>query len=562
MGKKKQKRIQQKITSPVDLKIERFKRQKINFLTPKNVKNEKFILTFFGIYGLLFIVVAVYLGLSLWQINAPFVHVSEDTNGTNGIGAANLARLGFFKLKFGLYNRWVSDISNKDLTGKFYAHHPIGFLLPTAIFYKLFGINEITTRLGPLFLSLLAFILFYFAIYKIFKDSRAAFLCSLVFAVLPGAVYYGKHLDMSPPSLAFILISFSLFIFHYFEKKRLYFYLFLLSIFLGGLTAWHYFFMPFGIWLFILFTKIGKLTPERKKYLWFLPILILFAFFINILHIYIVNGLDGVKSWEASFFYRSARQQFIPWLLTIFQRMQLNFTLLFIITSIIGLVFLLFKLKTEKNLMLFLPILLLPLFISAIFMQWSTHPFGPIYFIPLISISTGLLLYYIVKSFDIGGWFIVFVIFAFGLTLSIKNLNFFYDKFLILGKNDPQLLKDFRSQVKDNELCQGRNNFGIDLNGISNWYLQKEMLESPDCFATTTIAIKKNITDEISTQPTDKNFEGEPPKSSTLKYGLVFVENFDEIYKTDFYKKEIMLFQQNGFKSLIKCADSWCLISK
>lgn len=532
MGRKKQKGIEKKIqqeikrgtTARIDPKIEKFK-----------------------LYGLFCVVIFVFIGLSLWKINAPFVHVSEDTNGTNGIGAANLSRLGFFNLKFGLYNRWISNLSGQDLYGKFYAHHPIGFLIPTAIFYKLFGINEITTRLGPLFLSLIALILLFFAIYKIAENSSInsnkasllAFLCSLTFAILPGAIYYGKHLDMSPPSLAFMLISFSLFIFYYHEaeqskKKRLWFYLFLISIFLGGLIAWHYYFMPVSILIFILFTKQGKLTLNKNKLLFFIPIILIAAFSINLFHVYLLNGKDGLDSLKASYLQRSARQISAGWFKRIFDMSKLNFTLLFIITAILGFIMFLFKIFKDKSLLFFLPIVLTPLFILLIFQQWSTHPFGMIYFLPFVGIFSGILFYELIKNLDVFGIVLVCLIFIFGVNLSYKNLDFFYNKFLILGQKDPALLKEFRTQIKNNEVCVGRNNFGIDLAGITNWYVQKETIESPNCFATST-----------------------PNIAGNLKYGLVFKPNLG-----DFYKNEVILFEQNNFRNLIKCSEAWCLISK
>lgn len=106
-------------------------------------------------------------------------------------------------------------------------------------------------------------------------------------------------------------------------------------------------------------------------------------------------------------------------------------------------------------------------------------------------------------------------------------MDFFYNQFIILGKSDVALLKDLSGQLKDKELCEGRNSFGLYYGGITNWYLGRETSRSPDCL------------------------EEKP------KVVLVFNPNFGE-----FYKKETELFLSNGYKPLepAACAQFWCVL--
>lgn len=82
----------------------------------------------------------------------------------HGVALMNLNRLGYDTLKLELQPKWLSYASPEKISGKFYTNHPIGFFIPTLIAYKIFGVSEATTRLGPLVLTLIAIICLYFAL--------------------------------------------------------------------------------------------------------------------------------------------------------------------------------------------------------------------------------------------------------------------------------------------------------------------------------------------------------------------------------------------------------------
>ena len=107
-------------------------------------------------YALAALALVVYLFLAIQNINTPFIHVSEDTNGSNGMAGYNWAKYGLIQLKGGLYVSWLSEQTFSDDKLVFYADHPMGFLIPTWMAYKFLGAHEWTTRLGPLVLMILA----------------------------------------------------------------------------------------------------------------------------------------------------------------------------------------------------------------------------------------------------------------------------------------------------------------------------------------------------------------------------------------------------------------------
>lgn len=504
-------------------------------------------------YFILIIVSIVFLSLSFQNINSPFIHVSEDTNGQNGLAALNTLKYGIKTTKLGLYVSWLEGNKNfNDLAGNFYANHPAFFILPTIFLYKLFGVSEFTTRLGPLFLMFIAFVLFFFALKKIFSGNLFLIFTSLfIFVILPGTIYYGKHLDPSPPVLAASLISYSLFILYYFNHQKLYFYLFFVSMVFGLAMGWHYAAMPFSIWLFIII--FGKKIPNKKYFLVFIPIISFLAIVIQLFHIYLLNGIGNVYSilFESYSGRSGFYAKYLNWWKIIYERSTLNFTKIFLYIFIISFIWWLYdilKIKNQKILPkishkisqekssnnynfneLIMPIILMPVIITTFFQQWSTHPFGVIFYLPAVSILNAIFLYKIYQN-NVGlGIFILIIVLIIGFLSSLSNLNFFYEKFLILEPNDINLLKELGNKINSNELCIGRNQ-NLYFGGIIGFYLKKEFLTSPFCL--------------------EKKYQNQ------IKYALVIHPTIDE-----FTKKELELFEQNNFKFL-GCSGVFCLMQK
>jgi glycosyltransferase involved in cell wall biosynthesis len=465
------------------------------------------------------LIIFIYTLLVLNNINSPFFHISEDNNGLYGLVAMNWLNKGILNLKFGMYTKDFID-SNFD-PNNFYTHHPAFFLIPTYIFYKIFGISEAITRLSVFFVYLISLIIFYLALIKIFNQKTLPLLISLVFAILPSSIYYGKLLELAVFGVPTALITFSLFVFYKFKSSKLNLALFLISILIGGLTNWFYYFMPLSIWLYVFFFGDFK-KNERRSLLIFIPILTIFVFLLNLLHFYILKGPIFYEDLKNAFYARSWNAPLIPWFLSIWSRLNLNFTIFFLITSFIG--FILF-IKNLKSFKVLVPLILYPIFILLVFRQWSTHPYGVIFFSGAIASLTGLIFYEGFKKNTLTGVILVILIFSLGYYFSSKQIDIFYNKLWILGPKDIEFLKIIKTNLKYYDVCEARNDIGIGFDGIIQWYLKKSILRSPEC-------INKS------------------------KIVLIGNPNFGK-----FYQEELNNFLNNGYK-FIGCLDFWCVLEK
>jgi glycosyltransferase involved in cell wall biosynthesis len=465
------------------------------------------------------LIIFIYTLLALSNIDTPFLHISEDNNGLYGVAVMNWLNKGILNLKFGMYTKDFID-SNFD-PSNFYTHHPALFLIPTYIFYKIFGISEAITRLSVFFVYLISLIIFYLALIKIFNQKTLPLLISLVFAVLPSSIYYGKLLEVAVFGVPTALITFSLFVFYKFKSSKLNLALFLISILIGGLTNWFYYFMPLSIWLYVLFFGDFK-KNEKNNLLIFIPIFTIFASLLNFLHFYILKGPIFYEDLKDAFYSRTWNIPFLPWFLSIWGRLNLNFTTFFLATSFIGLILFI---KNFKIFHILLPLILYPLLILFVFRQWSTHPYGVIFFSGAIASLTGLIFYEGFKKNTLTGVILVILIFSLGYYFSSKQMDIFYNKLWILGPKDIEFLKIVKTNIKDYDLCEARNDIGIGFDGIIQWYTRKSILKSPECINKSKIVLVGNP---------------------------IFGK---------FYQNELTNFLNNGYK-FIGCLDFWCVLEK
>ncbi|MCL5733623.1 MAG: glycosyltransferase [Patescibacteria group bacterium] len=490
--------------------------------------NRKSTLSFLG----LVLILAAYIYLIVQNIKAPFIHVSEDNNGIYGLSALNWVKFNPLAMKFGMYVDWLNNL--KDAFGHFYTDHPSLFLLPTYFIYLIFGASDVTTKIGPILVTALGLVLFFFAVRKISQSVLVAFLVGLIFAILPGTAYYGKVLELTVFVAPLSLITFSLFIFYYFEKNRrwqkFYFYAFWASVIYGCLSVWFYYFMPAAIWLFILLTKEGKATPKRKTLLVALPIAAISLFLAVIGQLYALNGVSALVGLQSQFFNRSAGLPLGGWLSRIIWISELNFNILFLIGAALGLVLLLAKIKNDNHIF-YLPVIIAPLFVILVFREWSTHPFGVIDFLPAVALLNGFLLASLIKEFNLKilGYIIIIAALGAGFYFSLQKLDFFYNQFLILGPNDIPLIQQLKPQIGNDELCLGQSESGVALNSNIEWYIKEHILSSPSCF------------------------------SQNPKFGVVFRPTSQS---DSFALDELQRFENNGFNKLVGCGDFWCVISK
>lgn len=490
----------------------------------------------FKVIPLIFILF-IYFYFASFNIDKPFINVSSDVNGENGLAALNWLNVGPLEIKFGKYVggylitkesfNFEELKNNKENT--FYTHHPMFYILPTYFLYKIFGVSELTTRAGIFLMFILGIIFFYLALQKIFNNLIFPTLITLIFILLPGTIYYGTTIELAVFALPTALITFSLFVFYYYSKKNIYLYFLIASIFLGGLMAWFYFFMPASIWFYLLFTKRREFEKERKILLIILPIVSIFVFSLNLFHIYILRGFDGLIDLKESFKGRSARFPFQFWIRDIYGRMEFNFSKVFLWLAIFG--FFIYFFNYFKKYKIFLPLFLMPLLNAFVFYQWSTHPFGVVFFLPIVAVFNGLLFIYLYEKLKSAGVVLSLILFVVAFYFSYQKLDFFINKFLILGEKDVAVLKELKNQVKDNEICLGQNQMGLYYGGIAMWYLRKNIQFSPKCLE-------------------DEN------KLKNLKVAIIFNPQLGE-----FYLSEASNFINKGFKPL-GCADLWCFLQK
>lgn len=488
-------------------------------------KNKFFILSL-----ALAITILTFSFLASFNLSKEFYNVTSDVNGENGLAVLNWLNVGIFNLKFGKYVNGYLEKENFDfqkIRKDFYTHHPVFYLFPTYFLYKIFGVNEITTKGGVFIMFSIGLIFFFFALYKISKSLIFTFLSSLILILLPAFVYYGTTFELAVFGLPTALITFSLFIFYLNSKKEIYFYLILASIFLGGFMAWFYFFMPASIWFYILLFERNKdFSEQRKKLLIWLPLVSVLVFSLNILHGYYLKGDYFFQDLKEAYLYRTQKIPFISWFQTLQFRLDQAYTKFFLLFSLAGLFFFFTKFKNYK---IFLPLLLMPILITIVFSQWVTHPFGVIFFAPIIALLTTIFLKESV--WDIKNNFLKFTILILFLVVafyfSYNRINFWVNRFLILDPNDIKLLQEIKNQIKNNELCLGKNDMGLYYGGIVMWYLRKNILFSSDCL-----------------------------ENQNIKYALVFNPQFG-----NFYQEEAQKFLNQNFKP-IGCSGAFCLLLK
>lgn len=469
----------------------------------------------------LFLIILIYLAFSLPTIGTPFMRVSEDTNGYHGVASQNTVRFNPLQLKFGITTNWVAGPSD----AVFYTHHPAGFIWPTVISYALFGVSEASTRAGPLAITLVGIIFFFFALQKLFKHPLPAALVALVFVVLPGTVYYGKHLDVQQPALGLSLVTFSLFALHYFSLKKTYFYFFLFSLIVGALSSWWYYFLPALIFFFLLGTKAGRNSPEQKKYLLFIPLLLISGFLANLGHFYLLKGSEAFTDLWQSFLTRTSRVPFQIWLSRSIAMAKLMFTPPFLITAFLGLIVYCVEYKKREWSPFLLPLIVSPFFIVALFFDWSTHPFGLMFFLPTIAIISTLFFLFLARLLPKHiSLTVISVMFLFGFVVAADNTNR-YNNWLIVGSQDVSLFKELRNRAKEG-VCLGESADGIPYHGIVEWYLESATVSPSQC-------ISKNT-----------------------KLVLIHNPNLGE-----FYQQQIKFFINNNF-TFIGCAERFCLMEK
>jgi hypothetical protein len=214
------------------------------------------------------------------DINKPFVGHHDFMSVFEGMIARNFVEHGFWQLKFGGVTNLISS-PNDNLS--YSTHHPQFNPILIAISFSIFGVTEWAARLVPIIFSLIGVSSLFLITSKIW-NLKIAIYASFFYIFNPMFIYFGKV-----PSLEVAIISLSLLAFYLYlkwieNKSRIYLYLFLSSIFIGGLIDWT---MGYGVLGILLFSLI---TRNFKKHLLLAPIFFLLTVFILIIHNYILTS--------------------------------------------------------------------------------------------------------------------------------------------------------------------------------------------------------------------------------------------------------------------------------
>ncbi len=131
-----------------------------------------------------------------------------------------------------VYNHWLIPTQNKILH---ITKPPLTYWL-TALGYKLLGVNESGARFfAALFGTLCVFLVFLIA-FEVFKDEDRAFVSAFVFATMPLIIIASRIVTTDIFLLTFVLMSFYFFLKLYGDNRRIFLYLFWISLGLTGLT--------------------------------------------------------------------------------------------------------------------------------------------------------------------------------------------------------------------------------------------------------------------------------------------------------------------------------------
>ena len=97
--------------------------------------------------------------------------------------------------------------------------YPPFFAVVEALFFKVFGISEVTARLTVLFFTVLAVIFYYLFLGRIYEE-LIAFFASLLFITTPIVVFWARAVMLELPVLMFMVLSCYFFYNYFFLGKH------------------------------------------------------------------------------------------------------------------------------------------------------------------------------------------------------------------------------------------------------------------------------------------------------------------------------------------------------
>lgn len=315
----------------------------------------------------------------------------HDRNGAEyGNIARNYLREGALKLKFAQIEN-SGPLDKQELI--YYTHYPP--LLPffISINYKIFGVNEWSTRLVAVVSTSLSIVLIFLIGSKLF-NMKTGILAALLGLLTPMTLYFGKNASHEPLTTFFILLSFFGYISY--GKFRYSTAIFATGLILAELTAWAGYFLIPAITI-VAFLKKDFKEVKRIVPFWFISISL---FLLHLGYVYTLTGsISGGGLFEALLSRSGLAKDIQPKGFNLFSyinHLRLWFSTLFTIPlvsiSVIWLVKFIFLKKENASWSIFILGLIGIIYISVFSNAVFIHNYLIFYFLPFLTLSAASIL--------------------------------------------------------------------------------------------------------------------------------------------------------------------------
>lgn len=300
----------------------------------------------------------------------------------------------------------------------------LGLIIPTALSFYLFGINEVSLVLFPLLCSLGSIILIYF-IGKMLFDKYVGLLSAFFISFFPLEVIYSSHLFPTPPITFFTALAIFLFLKGEYKRKSIYY---LLSGICIEISSSIHLSALYIALFFIIYVVFYKRKLISVNYLFFLPIGVLLIFSMEAIFYYIqthdplfnyhitqevINGFshEGFFDIITSTTYRGVNWLIEPIVLFTTEQ-EFGFFYYFILPIIAYFLF-----KTDKKITILL-IWILPMLLYTLFGSVSLSHYEPLrrlprYLSPVTIPSLLILSYFLIHKINKKLYSIISVVFLF-----------------------------------------------------------------------------------------------------------------------------------------------------
>lgn len=329
--------------------------------------------------------------------NKPFIGHHDWNGAWYSNQARNYLRYGFFETKLGA-------VMNTDYTTKedfnFFTHYPLLLPILIAASFKLFGIHEWSARLIPAVFTLGTIISIYLLTLKFF-DKKITIAASLIAAVLPITIYFGKMPVQEVLVLPLVILS-VYFYFNFFNKTtRANFIYLAISLLASHLTNWPgYYATPLFFAHYLIFSKAKNKLAIASIF----PFFSVLMFGLHMLHLYLLTGNPLFGMIDVVLLRLNLKEKIIGYSTLNFLELQSRFlaiyftrpVILFSIVTTIWMVIKIINKKITQEVQLFFILAIFGATHNLVFRNMAyIHDYMIIYLLPFLAISSAFGLFLI-----------------------------------------------------------------------------------------------------------------------------------------------------------------------